>query len=144
MPTKENPDCTQCDYTCSTVAEGVVGAFEGGGYHHCDIYRPEYNCKINLGGISGDSGFCAVCRRTISDALEIYEDHTVNCYAPTFAKQNFLVCLLLYISSPLMIAVLIILAPCMGVCPLRRFLYYLGNCTKGNDNPCIRLTSSKK
>ncbi len=54
---------------------------------------------MNLGGITGDSGFCAVCRRTISDALDIYVDHTGNCYAPTFAKHNFLVCLLCFLSE---------------------------------------------
>lgn len=65
LPTLENPNCPQCNYSPSTVPAGTVGAFEGAYYHHCDIFRPEFDCMMrNL------NPFCAVCRRRITQVLE--------------------------------------------------------------------------
>ena len=64
-PTTSNPDCTQCDTQASPVAAGTVGAFEGGRYYHCGIWRPEFNCRMNNLGI----GFCAVCGSRIGSVL---------------------------------------------------------------------------
>lgn len=67
MPTTSNADCSFCDPQPSPVTVGTVGAFEGGYYHHCGIYRPEYNCMMrNLGP------FCAVCEQRIRETLQTY------------------------------------------------------------------------
>lgn len=65
LPTLENPNCPQCNFLPSTVPAGTVGAFEGAYYHHCDIFRPEFNCMMR-----DLQGFCAVCRRRITQVLE--------------------------------------------------------------------------
>src|SRR6266702_652981 len=46
VPTKSNPDCTTEDTGPSPVPTGTVGAFEGAGYYHCGLFRPEYNCRM--------------------------------------------------------------------------------------------------
>ncbi|MEI4623536.1 hypothetical protein KFD70_24935 [Bacillus pfraonensis] len=68
MPTMPNPDCTQCNIQPSPVSKGTVGTFEGAGYYHCGLYRPEYDCKMrNLG-----ASFCAVCQNRIVDTITPY------------------------------------------------------------------------
>jgi hypothetical protein len=66
LPTAENADCSQCDPQPSPVPAGTVGAFEGGRYFHCGIYRPEFNCTMRSLG----QPFCAVCQRRIRETLE--------------------------------------------------------------------------
>lgn len=67
LPTTSNADCARCDPQPSPVPDGTAGAFEGAGYYHCGLYRPEYNCMMrNL------SGFCAVCQKRIRDTLRPY------------------------------------------------------------------------
>lgn len=68
MPTMENPDCTQCPDGPSPVAAGTVGTFEGAYYHHCDVYRPVYSCKMRILG----APFCPVCAGVIRAALTPY------------------------------------------------------------------------
>ncbi|AZJ24572.1 hypothetical protein CT694_34600 (plasmid) [Bacillus wiedmannii bv. thuringiensis] len=68
MPTMSNPDCTQCNSNPSPVPTGTVGAFEGAGYYHCGLYRPEYDCKMRNLGVS----FCSVCQKRIIDSMSIY------------------------------------------------------------------------
>lgn len=65
VPTTSNPDCTQCDPQLSPVPTGTVGLFEGAGYYHCGLYRPEFWCKMR------DTGrlFCSVCSRRIGQKL---------------------------------------------------------------------------
>ncbi len=139
MPTMPNPDCGECNYVGSPVELETVGAFEGGGYHHCGIYRPQYYCLMGIGAIEGNSKLCAVCSREISNILSGYLDTEKTCKAPVFAKSNIIACILLWLSSPLIIAILILLAPFIGTCPLLQFLFRLRNCSRGNDNPCITL-----
>jgi hypothetical protein len=68
MPTTSNPDCTRCDPQGSPVATGTVGAFEGAGYYHCGLFRPEFSCMMRTTG----APFCAVCRRQILTKLAPY------------------------------------------------------------------------
>jgi len=64
MPTTSNADCTLCDPQHSPALAGTVGAFEGAGYYHCGIHRPEFNCMMrNL------ANFCAVCQQRIRETL---------------------------------------------------------------------------
>jgi hypothetical protein len=69
IPTTSNPDttCTTCDTrTASPVAAGTVGAFEGGYYYKCGIWRPEFNCRMR---VSEYDGWCAVCSAQIGNML---------------------------------------------------------------------------
>jgi hypothetical protein len=66
VPTTANADCTQCDPQPSPVPSGTVGAFEGGRYFHCGVYRPEFDCRMRALGFP----FCAVCERRIVQTLE--------------------------------------------------------------------------
>ncbi len=66
VPTQTNPDCTQEDPNPSSVPPGTVGAFEGAGYFHCGLYRPEFNCRMR----ELANPFCAVCAREIRNTLE--------------------------------------------------------------------------
>lgn len=63
-PTTTNADCTQCDAQADPEP-GAVGAYEGGRYYHCGIWRPEFACRMNTLG----NGFCAVCSSRINDVL---------------------------------------------------------------------------
>ncbi len=64
LPTTSNPTCAECDTQPSPVPAGTVGAFEGAYYHHCGVYRPQYNCMMrNL------QPFCAVCRARIEETM---------------------------------------------------------------------------
>lgn len=65
IPTTENPDCTQCDTQPSPVALGTVGLFEGAYYHHCGVYRPEYDCMMNNNG----QPFCKVCQARVEGRI---------------------------------------------------------------------------
>ena len=66
VPTKTNPNCTECDTTASPVPAGTVGAFEGAHYYHCDAFRPEFDCRMRK---IGTTDFCAVCRQVIRNRL---------------------------------------------------------------------------
>jgi hypothetical protein len=68
VPTTSNPDCTQCDPQSSPVPTGTVGLFEGAGYYHCGLFRPEFNCMMRVAG----QPFCAVCGRRIGQKLAPY------------------------------------------------------------------------
>lgn len=65
MPTTTNPDCTKCDERPSPFSAETVGAFEGAGYYHCGLYRPQYDCRMRTLG----RPYCAVCERVIRDVL---------------------------------------------------------------------------
>jgi hypothetical protein len=66
MPTTSNANCAVCDPQPNPQPAGTVGAFEGGKYYHCGVYRPEYNCIMRQ--LAAD--FCAVCQRAIRETLE--------------------------------------------------------------------------
>jgi hypothetical protein len=68
VPTTSNPDCTKCDPQSSPVPVGTVGLFEGAGYYHCGLFRPEFNCKMRV----TSQPFCAVCSRRIQQKLAPY------------------------------------------------------------------------
>ena len=65
MPTTTNADCAVCDPQANPVAARTVGAFEGGGYYHCGIFRPEFDCMMrNLARY-----FCGACSQAIRRTL---------------------------------------------------------------------------
>lgn len=61
VPTTRNADCRRCDPQPSPVPPGTVGLFEGSGYFHCGLFRPEFDCKMRTLG----KPFCAVCSAEI-------------------------------------------------------------------------------
>lgn len=65
VPTTSNADCNKCDPQPSPVALGTIGLFEGADYYHCNVYRPEFNCRMrNIG-----QPFCGVCQQVIVKKL---------------------------------------------------------------------------
>lgn len=83
VPTTSNPECTECDRQPSPVGSGVVGAFEGAGYFHCGLYRPEFACMMRFAG----TPFCAVCRRAILARLAQFLDDAGQKRRPAAARQ---------------------------------------------------------
>jgi len=66
LPTMTNgPGCSSMTTAASPVAAGTVGLFGGGHRAFCDIYHPEYDCKMQHLG----TPFCSVCRRKIRSDL---------------------------------------------------------------------------
>jgi IgA peptidase M64 len=65
LPTTLNTNCQQCDPQANPKLANYVGAYAGARYFHCGVYRPSYNCRMRSLG----SPFCAVCQKTIRDAL---------------------------------------------------------------------------
>ena len=61
LPTTANANCTQCDSQANSVPADTVGAFEGAGYYHCGLYRPQFDCMMRNAG----TPFCAVCSQHI-------------------------------------------------------------------------------
>ncbi|MCG8434485.1 MAG: hypothetical protein MJA83_10675 [Gammaproteobacteria bacterium] len=75
-----------------------------------------------------------------------------DCFAPVFAPQSWLVCLLLVISMPV-IALAFMIAIIVGViigvfipevidrivCNYKKILFRISHCQKGNSDPGIRL-----
>jgi len=68
LPTMASPDCSVCDSRPSPYSSDTVGLFEGAYYHRCDIYRPQYTCKM----LATTEPFCAVCQRRIREVLGPY------------------------------------------------------------------------
>lgn len=69
LPTTSNPNCSECDTQANPAAASTVGTFEGARYHHCGIYRPQYDCKMRKLAFP----FCAVCDRVIRETLAPYD-----------------------------------------------------------------------
>lgn len=65
VPTTQNATCGDCDPQPSPVPVGTIGLFEGADYHHCRVYRPEFNCRMRNLGIP----FCGVCQSVIKKQL---------------------------------------------------------------------------
>jgi IgA Peptidase M64 len=151
LPSSSNADCTQCDPQPNPLPAGTVGAFEGGRYFHCGIYRPEFNCMMrNL------SGFCAVCRRRIRETLEPFLPPA--CPAPVFPARPWWACLLLAVVYVIVLIALGIAAAILGAlcaigrlfgagegpcrrlavvqCQIRQVEFALRNCGTGNSDPC--------
>ena len=132
MPTTSNPNCAQCDTQPNPVSAGTVGAFEGAGYNHCGLYRPQYNCMMrNL------NTFCAVCQRRIRQTLSPYMG---DCYAPKFGAQNWLVCIFVSIMYIILIAFLYLFSWIPSVrCTIKQLQFRIQRCTKGNTSSCHEL-----
>jgi hypothetical protein len=148
MPTTSNPDCTQCDTQPSPVPAGTVGAFEGAGYFHCGLFRPEFDCMMrNL------TGFCAVCRRRITQRLTPF---LPRCTAPVFAGSSPILCLIRTIVLFVVIALLGLLALLLRVfcllgsetacrqaeslgCQIAQLRFRIRHCRSGNSDPCLPL-----
>jgi IgA Peptidase M64/von Willebrand factor type A domain len=85
VPTQSNQDCSQEDTNPSPVPAGTVGAFEGAGYYHCGLFRPEFNCQMRELG----NPFCAVCNRQIKQTLQPYmAPITVTLATPTIEFKD--------------------------------------------------------
>jgi hypothetical protein len=132
MPTTSNANCSQCDPQPNPLPAGTVGAFEGARYYHCGIYRPEFHCMMrNL------NTFCAVCRRRIRQTLSPY---LADCYAPVFGGSSGLACFFKIIALTLAVVVLLLLVWIPGIwCSIKKLLFRIKNCCKGNDERCIEL-----
>jgi hypothetical protein len=65
LPTVSNPDCSQ---PFNPPPQAGVGAFEGGKYLNCGVWRPAADCKMRT--LTAD--FCPVCRQVIADKLATY------------------------------------------------------------------------
>jgi len=65
VPTTANANCANCDSQPTPVPAGTIGLFEGADYFHCNVYRPEFDCRMrNLG-----KPFCGVCQQVIVKKL---------------------------------------------------------------------------
>lgn len=65
--------------TPASAGSGVVGAFEGARYFATGLYRPELTCKMRDTNVAD---FCAVCRRTITNALKPFLPATPSLVLP--------------------------------------------------------------
>ena len=72
LPTTENADCTRCDPQFNPQQTDTVGTYEGARYFHCDLYRPQFNCKMRTLG----QPFCAVCQQAIREMLKPFTPST--------------------------------------------------------------------
>lgn len=71
VPTTVNGNCAGCDPQPTPVSAGTIGLFEGGDYYHCNVYRPEFNCRMrNL-----NNPFCGVCQSVIVNKLTPFLPH---------------------------------------------------------------------
>jgi hypothetical protein len=61
IPTQTQPNCSSTTLPGRNVDADLVGTFEGANYRRCDIYRPQYTCRMR----ESDQQFCSVCRRKI-------------------------------------------------------------------------------
>jgi hypothetical protein len=68
MPITSNKDCTKCDPQPNPQQASTVGAYEGAGYYHCGLYRPQFTCRMRALG----NPYCAVCQRVIRQTLAPY------------------------------------------------------------------------
>ncbi|MDB5071284.1 MAG: hypothetical protein JWM87_2395 [Candidatus Eremiobacteraeota bacterium] len=65
LPTTANANCSQCDPQANPFPASTVGAYEGAGYFHCTLYRPQFDCRMRALG----NPFCAVCQRVIGEVI---------------------------------------------------------------------------
>jgi hypothetical protein len=65
IPTQDKSDCSTSTLPSRIVDADLVGTFEGANYSRCDIYRPQYACRMR----ASDQQFCSVCRRKVIQDL---------------------------------------------------------------------------
>ena len=61
VPTQEHSNCGSSNLPGRNVDADLVGTFEGANYSRCDIFRPQYSCRMR----ESNRQFCSVCRRKI-------------------------------------------------------------------------------
>ena len=66
LPTLSCPACSTGSNVGSASLTGVVGAFEGGKYYDCGVYRPQERCLMRV----TTDPFCKVCEGKIGRDLE--------------------------------------------------------------------------
>jgi hypothetical protein len=60
-PTTANPDSSKCDPQPNPFPAATVGAYEGAGYSHSGLYRPQFDCRMRTLAVP----YCAVCEHVI-------------------------------------------------------------------------------
>jgi hypothetical protein len=65
LPTMSCPACSMGSGVASASPTHVVGAFEGGKYYDCGVYRPQERCLMRV----TTDPFCGVCEAKISRDL---------------------------------------------------------------------------
>jgi hypothetical protein len=65
MPTTRNAKCSICDTQANPFSATTVGTYEGAGYFHCGLYRPQFNCRMRALG----NPYCAVCQSVIRKVI---------------------------------------------------------------------------
>jgi hypothetical protein len=65
LPTSSNPNC---DHVHNVTGPPGVGAFEGGKYRHCQVFRPTADCKMR----TLTAPFCPVCQDVIRRKLATF------------------------------------------------------------------------
>ena len=85
LPTTANADCSKCDPQANPKAAGYVGAYEGAGYFHCKLYRPQYTCRMR----ALNNPFCAVCQAVITNTLAPFKPaESLTLTTPSIAFSN--------------------------------------------------------
>ena len=75
IPTLAHPDCAEDTLAPNILPADIVGTFESAAYSHCDVYRPQYSCKMR---VSTTVEFCAVCDAEIRDVMSDYAAPSVS------------------------------------------------------------------
>jgi IgA Peptidase M64 len=65
MPTTSNANCAVCDPQPNPLSAATVGTYEGAGYFHCGLFRPQFTCRMRALG----NPYCAVCQRVIRQTI---------------------------------------------------------------------------
>lgn len=69
LPTTTNANCSKCDSQANPKAAAYVGAYDGAGYFHCHLYRPQYDCRMR----ALNNPFCAVCQAVITATINPFK-----------------------------------------------------------------------
>lgn len=84
MPSACNGTCTTCTPPATAPGAGAVGAYEGGQYKRCDMYRPLPACYMR-----DYSPFCPVCTRVIRQVLQPFAPpESITLTTPSLAFVN--------------------------------------------------------
>lgn len=68
LPTMSCPACSTGSGVASSSPTHVVGAFEGGKYYDCGVYRPQERCLMRV----TTDPFCKICEGKITRDLESF------------------------------------------------------------------------
>jgi hypothetical protein len=67
IPTWNQPSCSSYASPPSSW-NGITGAYEGGGYYACGLFRPQPECLMRILGVP----LCPVCRRKVQHVMMMY------------------------------------------------------------------------